>query len=304
MEENTLVIMAAGLGSRFGGIKQLTPVGPGGEIIMEYSIFDAIEAGFTKVLFIIRRDIENDFKEIIGDRISKYIKTDYVIQDIDALPVGFARPEKRVKPWGTAQAVLACMEKLDGPFAVINADDYYGKEGFVKIFEFLNRTTHRNEAYHYCMAGFILGNTLSDFGAVTRGVCQVSSDGRLTDICEIHGIEKEGDTAFYYENDIKIYIDMASKVSMNMWGFSADLLPELKKRFSAFLSNLGSKELTAEYLLPEVVGDMLKEDLAQVTVLETSDRWFGVTFPEDKALVIQSFQKLVEAGKYPARLFT
>lgn len=304
MKDNILVIMAAGIGSRFGGIKQLTPVGPGGEIIMEYSIYDAIRAGFKKVIFIIRKDIEADFKEIIGDRISKYIDTEYVFQDLDALPEGYHRPADRTKPWGTGQALLSCLGKIDAPFAVINADDYYGKEGFQVIHDFLSHPAPSDKTYHFCMAGFVLGNTLSEHGAVTRGVCQVSENGKLMHIDETSGIYKDGEHAFVEDaNGQRHDISYTSPVSMNMWGFSPEILTELQNRFSGFLDNLGTNPLKAEYLLPEVVDTLIQEGLAEISVLHTDDKWFGVTYQEDKQFVIDSFAELTRQGVYPEYLF-
>lgn len=303
MNQSILVIMAAGLGSRFGGIKQLTPVGPNGEIIMDYSIYDAMQAGFKKVLFIIRKDIEDEFKKMIGDRISNYIKTDYVFQDIDDLPKGYKKPTDRTKPWGTGQAILACKNKIDAPFAVINADDYYGKEGFLKIHQFLETLPSSNKKYHYCMAGFVLGNTLSDFGSVTRGVCQIDSQDKLLDITETYEIQKDGDSIFCMKDGQKIYMEKNSYVSMNMWGFTPDIIKELETRFEIFLDNLDNNPLKAEYLLPQVVDKLLKENLAEVTVLKTNDKWFGVTYQEDKDFVMRSIKQLVKEGKYPELLF-
>ncbi len=302
MKNNTLVILAAGIGSRFGGIKQLTPVGPGGEIIMEYSIYDAIRAGFKKVIFIIRKDIEKEFKEIIGDRISKYIETEYILQDLDALPEGHQRPKDRTKPWGTGQAVLSCLGKLDTPFAVINADDYYGKEGFKVIHDFLSNPGTSDKKYHFCMAGFVLGNTLSEFGSVTRGICKVDEKGYLTDIVETSNVCKDGSRAYIKEEDGQRDIDFFCPVSMNMWGFTPDFLGELKDRFVTFLDQM-ENPLKSEYLLPEVVGNLIKEELAEVSVLHTNDKWFGVTYQEDKQYVIDSFAALTREGIYPEHLF-
>ena len=301
MKNNTLVILAAGIGSRFGGIKQLTPVGPGGEI-MEYSIYDAIRAGFKKVIFIIRKDIEKEFKEIIGDRISKYIETEYILQDLDALPEGHQRPKDRTKPWGTGQAVLSCLGKLDTPFAVINADDYYGKEGFKVIHDFLSNPGTSDKKYHFCMAGFVLGNTLSEFGSVTRGICKVDEKGYLTDIVETSNVCKDGSRAYIKEEDGQRDIDFFCPVSMNMWGFTPDFLGELKDRFVTFLDQM-ENPLKSEYLLPEVVGNLIKEELAEVSVLHTNDKWFGVTYQEDKQYVIDSFAALTREGIYPEHLF-
>lgn len=303
MKDSVLVIMAAGIGSRFGGIKQLTPVGPGGEIIMEYSIYDAIRAGFKKVIFIIRKDIEADFREIIGDRISQYIDTEYVFQDLDALPSGYTKPEGRTKPWGTGQAILSCLGKINSPFAVINADDYYGREGFQVIHDFLANPKASDRKYHFCMAGFVLGNTLSEFGAVTRGVCQVDENGMLVNIEETKGIYKDGSHAYTEDNGTRREITYTSPVSMNMWGFTPEILTELEKRFAGFLDNPGSDPLNAEYLLPEVVDTLIKEGLADVSVLHTDDKWFGVTYQEDKQFVVDSFKALTEKNIYPEYLF-
>ena len=302
MKNNALVILAAGIGSRFGGIKQLTPVGPGGEIIMEYSIYDAIRAGFKKVIFIIRKDIEKEFKEIIGDRISKYIETEYILQDLDALPEGHQRPKDRTKPWGTGQAVLSCLGKLDTPFAVINADDYYGKEGFKVIHDFLSNPGTSDKKYHFCMAGFVLGNTLSEFGSVTRGICKVDEKGYLTDIVETSNVCKDGSRAYIKEEDGQRDIDFFCHVSMNMWGFTPDFLGELKDRFVTFLDQM-ENPLKSEYLLPEVDGNLINEELAEVSVLHTNDKWFGVTYQEDKQYVIDSFAALTREGIYPEHLF-
>lgn len=303
MKDSILVIMAAGIGSRFGGIKQLTPVGPGGEIIMEYSIYDAIRAGFNKVIFIIRKDIEEDFRAIVGDRISKYIETEYVFQDLDALPYGYTKPEGRTKPWGTGQAILSCLGKIDVPFAVINADDYYGREGFQVIHDFLVHPGTCSKKYHFCMAGFVLGNTLSEFGAVTRGVCNVDENGRLINIDETQGIYKDGSHAYTESNGTRHEITYTTPVSMNMWGFTPEILTELKNRFTGFLDTLNDNPLKAEYLLPEVVDSLIKEGLAEVSVLHTDDKWFGVTYQEDKQFVVDSFSELTEKNIYPKYLF-
>lgn len=299
MQKTTLVIMAAGMGSRFGGIKQLEPVGPGGEIILDYSVHDAIEAGFEKVVFIIRKDIEEDFKQMIGTRLEKKIEVEYVIQDIEDLPEGYVKPEGRTKPWGTGQAVLSCMGVVKEPFAVINADDYYGKEGFQKINEFLKNPPSCDKQYHFCMAGFRLGNTLSENGTVTRGVCNVSEDGILLSIEETMDIAKKGTVAV---TPIKT-IPFTQPVSMNMWGFTPDIMEELKKRFVHFLDNIGEDEQKAEYLLPAVVDRLIQEGKAQVTVLNSNDKWFGVTYKEDKEYVVKAFQELVDKGIYPEKLF-
>jgi hypothetical protein len=294
--------MAAGMGSRYGGIKQLEPVGPSGEIIMDYSIYDAIKAGFNKVVFIIRKDLEKDFREIIGNRIEKLIKVEYVFQELDALPEGFHKPAERTKPWGTGQAVLCCKDIVREPFAVINADDYYGKEAFRIVYQFLNDPSY--EENQFCMAGFILGNTLSENGAVTRGVSKANELGRLVDIVETSGIVPAGDHANAKNAAGEdITIDLDSIVSMNMWGFKPGLFAELESGFVEFLSGLGENELKKEYLLPTKVGAMVKEKKAEVIVLKTSDRWFGVTYKEDKEAVVKSIRGLIDRGEYPVKLF-
>lgn len=302
MGNNILVIMAAGMGSRFGGIKQLEPVGPSGEIIMDYSVYDAIKAGYKKVVFIIRKDLEKDFKEIIGNRLAKHVEVEYVFQELDNLPEGFSIPEGRTKPWGTGQAIMSCIGKIDAPFTVINADDYYGKEGFRIINEFLNNPGRCDKQYHFCMAGFSLGNTLSENGTVTRGVCSVK-DGILEKVTETHEIRPEGDKAIATEEGKDFELALDCPVSMNMWGFTPDFLDELQSRFVSFLENVKEGDLKAEYLLPTIVDDLIKEGKAEVTVLNTNDKWFGVTYKEDKEVVVESFQKLVDEGEYPVRLF-
>lgn len=301
--KTTLLIMAAGIGSRFGGgIKQLAPVGPNGEIIMDYSIHDAIKAGFNKVVFIIRKDIEADFKEVIGDRIEKVcekagVEVEYAFQSLDKIPEGIEIPEGRTKPWGTGQAVLVAKDIVNEPFAVINADDYYGKEAFVKIHEFLISETKSNA---FCMAGFILKNTLSDNGSVTRGICQVGEDGYLTDVVETHDIEKTADGA--EANGVKI--DIESLVSMNMWGLTTEYMNMLETDFVEFFKTVPANPLKAEYLLPIHIGGLLRDEKVSVKVLRTEDKWFGVTYKEDKDFVVESFKKLIENGVYNADLFS
>ncbi|RZT02666.1 nucleotidyltransferase family protein [Cuneatibacter caecimuris] len=303
MKKTTLVIMAAGIGSRFGeGIKQLTPVGPSGEIIMDYSIHDAAEAGFNKVVFIIRRDLEKDFKEIIGDRIEKKIEVDYAFQALEDLPAGFTVPEGRKKPWGTGQAVLCCRGIVDTPFLVINADDYYGKEAFVKIHDYLVQERPSTGKFDICMAGFILKNTLSDNGAVTRGVCVVEGD-QLKGVHETSEIimGPDGKVTGEYEGAVS-ELNPNGHVSMNMWGFTPDFLDVLEDGFTDFLKSAGKDEIKKEYLLPAVVDRLLQEGKADVKVLETHDKWFGVTYQADKQAVIDAFHGLVEKGVYPENI--
>lgn len=306
MQSTTLVIMAAGIGSRFGkGIKQLEPVGPSGEIIMDYSIFDALEAGFNKVVFIIRKDLEKDFKEVIGNRIEKIVDVSYVYQELDYLPQGFEKPEDRKKPWGTGHAVWCCKGVVNEPFVVINADDYYGKEPFVKIHDYLVNNHKRNqEQLDICMAGFLLKNTLSDTGGVTRGICRLDEEAQLLGIDETSNIVKTADGAGVQTEDNIIPIDVDSLASMNMWGLQPDFLEILETGFAEFLSTLDDGIGKKEYLLPIIIDGLLKENRATVTVLETQGDWFGVTYQEDKPKVVEAFANLIEQGVYKDRLFS
>lgn len=299
MSYTTLVIMAAGMGSRYGGIKQLDTVGPNGEIIMDYSIYDAISAGFNKVVFILRKELERDFKDIIGKRIEKLLKVEYVFQETDLLPDGYNPQTGRTKPWGTGHAIYCCKDAIQEPFMVINADDYYGKEAFSLIYNFLN--SEANNPDLYCMAGFILGNTLSENGSVTRGVCKTDNDGYLVDIIETSGIRKEGDKVKAIDNKGRdIELDINSIASMNMWGFKPSIFEELERGFKEFLSTISAEDIKKEYLLPDVVGDLVHRDKAKVKVLNTSDRWFGVTYKEDKDYVVESIRSLIDSGAYPS----
>lgn len=307
--KTSLVIMAAGIGSRFGGgIKQLEPVGPNGEIIMDYSIHDAIEAGFDKIIFIIRRDIEKDFREVIGERIetvckAKNIEVCYAFQDLRDIPEGFSVPEGRTKPWGTGQAVLACKDLIKEPFIVINADDYYGKEAFVKIHDFL-RGYSPEKPNKFCMAGFILKNTLSENGGVTRGICQLNENGYLTGVNETSNIVKTADGAAIDENGTLSPVDAMSYVSMNMWGLTPEFVGMLEEGFIEFFEKLNGNEAKAEYLLPIYIDELLKAGKVSVKVLGTNDKWFGVTYKEDKPVVVESFRKLIEDGVYKKELFS
>ena len=308
--KTSLVIMAAGIGSRFGGgIKQLAPVGRNGEIIMDYSIHDAIEAGFNKIIFIIRKDIEDAFKEAIGDRIEKIcdslgVEIAYAYQELGNLPEGVELPADRTKPWGTGQAVLACKDVLHEPFAVINADDYYGKEAFVKLHDFLEGYTPE-KADEYCMAGFILKNTLSENGAVTRGVCETNAEEYLTAVHETSNIVKTADGAAVDNDGEKTAIDPESYVSMNMWGLTPEFVQILDDGFKEFFETMGDKDvLKAEYLLPIYIDELLQAGKVSVKVLDSHDRWFGVTYKEDKDYVVESFGKLIDAGVYAEDLFS
>lgn len=306
MRKTTLVVMAAGIGSRFGGgIKQLEPVGPSGEIIMDYSIHDALEAGFNKVVFIIRKDLEKDFREIIGNRMEKLVETAYAFQEIDDLPVGFTKPADRTKPWGTGQAILSCKDLVNEPFAVINADDYYGQEAFRLIHDFLVNTED-GDKYQYAMVGYLLKNTLTENGHVARGVCETDAHHKLTAITERTRIERHAEGPAYTEDDGVTWHSLPedAPVSMNLWGFSASILKELKERFSVFLDeNLKKNPLKCEYFLPFVVDELIREGKAEVTVLKSHDRWHGVTYKEDKPVVMKAMQDLKDAGKYPQNLW-
>ncbi|MBR6097410.1 nucleotidyltransferase [Candidatus Saccharibacteria bacterium] len=300
MQKTTLVIMAAGIGSRFGeGIKQLTAVGPSGEIIMDYSIHDAIEAGFNKIVFVIRKDIHKTFEEIIGHRLTNLCEIDYAFQELSDLPEGFELPADRIKPWGTGQAVLACKDVIHEPFAVINADDYYGKEAFVKVHDFL--VEHANDDHQYCMPGFVLKNTLSDQGGVSRGICHVDENGYLTDITETHNIIKINDE-LAMSDDTGKEIPIDSTVSMNMWGVTPDYLDILESGFKEFLSNIQEGDIKSEYLLPIIMGELLEQKRVTIKVLETHDRWFGITYAADKDEVVAEFKQLVDDGVYPTPL--
>lgn len=304
MKKTALVIMAAGIGSRFGkGIKQLAPVGPNGEIIMDYSIHDALEAGFNKVVFIIRKDLEEEFRRIIGERIEKITEVEYAFQELTDLPDGFEKPEDRTKPWGTGQAVLAARKVLDEPFIVINADDYYGKEAYVKVHDYLAQEQPDDGILHICMAGFRLGNTLSDNGSVTRGICHIE-EGQLTGVTETHGIVKTDKGAGAVDEDGKEQeLDIKNLVSMNMWGLTPAFMDTLEKGFVEFLAGIPEGNIKKEYLLPELIDRLIKEKKAQVDVLETKDTWFGVTYQEDKASVAEAFKELTEKGVYPKSLY-
>lgn len=301
MSKAALVVMAAGIGSRFGGgIKQLEPVGPNGEIIMDYSIYDAVEAGFDKVVFVIRKDLEKDFREVIGNRIEKKVQVEYAFQELDDIPEEYKeRFKDRTKPWGTGQAILCCKDIVKEPFLVINADDYYGKEAYVEAFKELTAGEKSgNGKMQISMVGFVLKNTLSENGGVTRGICKVNEDQMLTEIVETSNIVKTEDGAAVQDGDKLIPIDVNSAVSMNMWGLKPDFFEILEKGFAEFVANQEEGNLKGEYLLPTIIGDLLKEGKIEVKVLKSHDKWFGVTYKEDKELVVNEVKKLVEAGLY------
>lgn len=301
MGKATLVVMAAGIGSRFGGgIKQLEPVGPNGEIIMDYSIKDAMEAGFDKVVFVIRKDLEKDFKEVIGERIEKLVDVAYAYQELGDIPEEFQETFKaRTKPWGTGQAILCCKDIVKEPFLVINADDYYGKQAYVEAYNELTGEQEKAAGkLNVSMVGFVLKNTLSENGGVTRGVCKVDENHMLKEIVETKNIVKAGDGAKIISDNGECEIDINSAVSMNMWGLYPDFFEILEQGFTEFLSGLNAEDLKAEYLLPTIIGGLLEEGKVQVKVLESKDKWFGVTYKEDKESVVQAIKALIEKGVY------
>jgi len=305
MKKPVLVIMAAGMGSRYGGLKQIDPIDEQGHIIMDFSIFDAKRAGFEKVVFIIKKENEADFKEAIGKRMEAVMDVEYVFQDLHNIPEGFAVPEERVKPWGTAHAILSAIDVVDGPFAVINADDYYGRDAFQKIFDFLS-THEDDDKYRYTMVGYRLENTLTENGHVARGICTLDEKNHLVKVVERTRIEKKGDGAAFTEDDGETWeeLPMDAVVSMNMWGFSASFLQEIKKGFAAFLEEgLKKNPLKCEYYLPAVVTRLLEENRATVSVLTSKDKWYGVTYKEDKAVVMAAIQGMKDDGVYPEQVW-
>lgn len=300
MNKPVLVIMAAGMGSRYGGLKQIDPIDGQGHIIMDFSIYDAKRAGFEKVVFLIKKEDEEEFREVIGNRMAEYMEVAYAYQDLNNLPEGFQVPEGRVKPWGTAHAVLSCMDVIDGPFAVINADDYYGRDAFQKIYDFLS-AQEEEEVYRFTMVGYELKNTLTENGHVARRVCTLDDHGNLAEVTERTHIEKRGNQAFYTEDEGKTWeeLPMDAIVSMNMWEFTKGFLKEIKDGFAEFLEQgLKQNPLKCEYFLPSVVSKLLEEGRAVVSVLTSKDKWYGVTYKEDKQTVVDAIQKMKEEGIY------
>ena len=305
MKKPVLVIMAAGMGSRYGGLKQIDKIDAAGHIIMDFSIFDAKRAGFEKVVFIIKRENLELFKEVIGDAVSAQMEVAFAFQDINNIPEGFEVPAERVKPWGTAHAVLSCIDEVDGPFAVINADDYYGVEAFKEIYNFLS-THEDDDKYRFAMVGYEVGKTVTDNGYVSRGVCEVNENQELISVTERTRIEKkDGGIAFTEDDGASwTFIDEKTPVSMNMWGFTNSILKEIKDRFPAFLEEgLKTNPLKCECYLPAVVSELLAEGKATVTVLKSSDQWHGVTYQEDKPVVVKALQDLKDSGLYPEYLW-
>lgn len=304
MSKATLVVMAAGIGSRFGGgIKQLEPIGPNGEIIMDYSVYDAMEAGFDKVVFVIRKDLEKDFKEIIGNRMEEKIEVAYAFQEKEDIPEPYkTQYADRKKPWGTGQAILCCKDVVNEPFLVINADDYYGKEAYVEAYRYLTSEHATGERLAISMVGFQLGNTLSENGGVTRGICEVNENGMLTNIVETKNIIKTENGAGIQKGEEVVPVSLNTPVSMNMWGLQPDFFAVLESGFVEFLEAQKEDHQGGEYLLPTIVGDLLQAQKAEVKVLTSRDKWFGVTYKEDKDSVVASIRELIENGVYPERL--
>lgn len=297
----TLVFMAAGFGSRFGGIKQIQPIGPSGEVLMDYAVHDALAAGFDRIIFIIRRDIEKDFRDCLGRRIEQKCAVEYAFQDIRDLPQGFALPEGRIKPWGTGHAVLACKKIISGPFCALNADDYYGKQAFKDIYNYITSPRRDPEKLELCMAGFVLENTLSESGAVTRGVCESDETGRLLKINETRGVFQRDGVVYGNGERGTVELNGAAPVSMNIWGMPAKFIGYLEAGFPGFLRG-HMDNLKSEYLLPDIVGGMVKRGEGSVQVLPTGDKWFGMTYQQDIADTRKLIAGLIERGEYPEKM--
>jgi dTDP-glucose pyrophosphorylase len=298
-------VLAAGIGRRYGGLKQLDPIGPNGEIIIDYSIYDALNAGFGRLVFVVKQEIEEALRERVGKTIEKRCETAYVMQRIGDLPEGFEAPPDRQKPWGTAHATLSCKNVVHSPFAVINADDFYGRSSYQTLCDYLKNAQDRDGVYDYSMVGYVLENTLTEHGHVARGVCTVDQDGFLVEIHERTRIEKFGEISKYTEGgEHWVEIPKGSIVSMNMWGFTPSLFSELEARFPRFLQKNSDNIQKAEYFLPDVVDDLLKETRATVKVLSTNERWYGVTYQQDKPRVKQAIRDLIRRGVYPENLWS
>jgi len=304
MIKPTLVVMAAGMGSRYGGLKQIDPVGPNGEIIIEYSIYDAVKAGFGKVVFIIKEEMLEQFKDSIGRKIEGVVETVYVFQKLDMVPEGYNVPTERAKPWGTAHAILCSKNHVNTPFLVINADDFYGATTYKLIHDYLVNLKDNKELYQYSMIGFKLENTLTENGHVARGICQVDNSGYLTEIKERTEIKKFNDGAKYHEDEETwVQIPTGSTVSMNTWGLTPSIFEELEKRFPIFLEENKNQILKAEFFLPTVVDNLIHENKAKVRVLTSEEQWYGVTYKEDREIVKAAIKNLVDKGLYPVNLW-
>ena len=296
----TLFILAAGMGSRYGGLKQLDGLGPSGETIMDYSVYDALKAGFGKIVFVIRHDFEQEFREKVVSKYEGHVPVEVVFQDLDNIPEGFTRNPERTKPWGTGHAVLMGKDVINEPFAVINADDYYGRESFEILAQAL--LDMEGKKGEYCMIGFRIENTLSENGGVSRGLCEVSADGNLTGVTECHGIERKGDKLIHVLNGEEKEFPAGANVSMNMWGFTPDYFGYSEKAFVKFLSKYAG-ELKGEFYIPTVVNDLIEANEITLAVKETPSNWFGVTYAADREDTVNQFKKLVEEGVYPSPLF-
>lgn len=306
MNKPVLVVMAAGMGSRYGGLKQLDPVGNHGQLIIDYSIYDARRAGFETVVFVIKRELEDAFKAAIGDRLSKVIDVRYAYQELSDLPEGYSVPEGRVKPWGTCHAILAARDVVDGPFAVVNADDYYGPEGFREIYDYLSANPDRPGCYEFAMVGYRLGNTVTENGSVARGICEEDEHSFLVRVTERTRIEAEGADARFTEDGGETWIHLSGDtvVSMNLWGFTRSFMDEARARFPAFLDKtLAENPLKGEYFLPSVVTQLLDEHKARVKVLRSADKWYGVTYREDRPVVLKAIADMTASGLYPDNLW-
>jgi len=298
----TLLILAAGIGSRYGGLKQIDPVGPNGETIIDYSVYDAIRAGFGKLVFVIRHDIELAFKASLGKKFEEYLPVEYVYQELEILPPGFTTPPNRKKPWGTGHAVLVAEPAIHEPFAAINADDFYGANSFKILADYLT-TARDTQVANYAMVGFVLRNTLSEFGSVARGICQRDSQNFLQHVVELTRIEKDGDRAKYTDDAGQVHpLSGNEVVSMNMWGFSLSIFNHLRRQFVEFLQAHGQEE-KSEFFIPTIVNNLITQDQAQVKVLSSKDTWFGVTYQEDRPQVIRGIQHLITQGLYPEKLW-
>ncbi len=297
--DKTLVIMAAGMGSRYGSLKQIDPIGEEGSLIIDYSIYDAVRAGFNKVVFIIKKQDEEAFRNAIGNRIEGKVKTEYVFQDINNIPVGYTVPEGRVKPWGTGHAILSCLGTVNEPFAVINSDDYYGPQAFREAADWIERTDLNKDILPFSMVGFQLKNTLTENGHVSRGVCVADENGKLTEITERTKIIRRGEKVYYEDDQVPVELDENAIVSMNCWCFPPQMLHKLWGRFEEFFTTVESNPMKAEFFLPFVVSDMLEDGECTVDVLTTTDKWFGVTYIEDRPLVVKAIKDMKNAGIYP-----
>lgn len=300
--DKTLVIMAAGMGSRYGSLKQIDPVGDDGSLIIDYSIYDALKAGFNKIVFIIKKQDEEAFRNAIGNRVEKKVKTQYVFQDINNIPAGYTVPENRIKPWGTGHAILSCIGEVNEPFAVINSDDYYGPMTFKKVSEWIDKTNFEQAVLPFAMVGFQLKNTLTENGYVSRGVCVVDENNRLTEITERGKIIKRNDKIYYDDFDTPTELDENSVVSMNCWCFPEKMLTMLKERFSDFFKTVQNNPEKAEFYLPFAVSDMLKDKECTVDVLTTDDKWYGVTYKEDRPIVVKALEEKKKNGLYPENM--